>query len=256
MIRRTLIVLTILIASVSAASAQQKPPSRTAAPAGARKGSLDFDAGYRATSITFDDSAAPVINLEPASISVKYAVPSAISFSAGAGWRVWKQLGVGVNVTRYSGEGDAEIDASIPHPFVFAQGRAIEGTVGGLKRDELSVAMQIRGVVPVSTRMSLTVFGGPAWISATQATVTGIHYTDSYPYDTASFQSADLGSSKQSGLGVGVGADLAYFFSKQIGVGFGARFLTANVDLAGMSGTTVKSKVGGVDVAGGLRVRF
>ena len=255
MIRRTLIALTIAAAAAAPATAQQPAP-RKAAPLDARKGSLEFDAGYRATSVTFDDSAAPVINLEPASISVRYAVPSAVSFSAGAGWRFWKQLGAGVSVTRYSGEGDADITASIPHPFVFGQGRAIEGTAAGLKRDELSVALQLRGVVPVSTRMSLTVFGGPAWISATQPTVTDIEYTDSYPFDTASFRSADVGSSKQSGVGLGVGADLAYFFSKQFGVGFGARFLTANVELTGLTDAAVKSKVGGLDAAGGLRVRF
>jgi hypothetical protein len=256
MMRHGLLALTIIAFAATSVSAQQPPAPRKPAQLDARRGSLELDAGYRATSVTFDDSSAPVINLEPARIATQYAVPSAVSFSGGAGWRVWKQLGVGVNVTRYSGEGDVEIDAAIPHPFVFAQGREIEGTESGLKRDELSVAMQVRAVVPVSTRMSLTVAGGPAWISATQATVTGIHYTDSYPFDTASYTSADISSSKHSGVGVSLGADLAYFFSRQVGVGFGARFTGANVELRGMTDAAVKSRVGGVDVGGGLRVRF
>jgi opacity protein-like surface antigen len=118
------------------------------------------------------------------------------------------------------------------------------------------VTLQIRGDVPVSNRLSLSVYAGPAWISVNQPMVTSIDYAESYPYDTATFRSAALTTAKTTQSALGVGAGLSYFFSKQIGLGVSARFVGGNGELAGLNGAPAKSKIGGADIGGGLRLRF
>ena len=248
---RLVMLLLVVVGTETAAFAQQTRPQFDRP-----KVSIEIDGAYRATSVSFDDDATRTINVEPSRIATTYAVPAGVAFGGSGGLRLWKQLGVGVSVNRYAAVVDGNVSASIPHPFVFNQARQIAGIANGLRREELAITLQVRGLVPVSNRLSLAVFAGPAWISASQTMVTNIDYAETYPYDSATFRSALTASSKKTKVGVGLGADLAYFFSKQVGIGLGAKFVGGNVELPGIGGATVKSKTGGVDIGGGLRLRF
>lgn len=241
----------LIVAAGTTAWAQQR---------GARndggKGSAEIEAGYRATSITFTDSASPKINAETAQVSSRYTVPSGISLSGSAGWRLWRRFGLGVGVSRYSEAVDGDVSGSIPHPFVFGQLRQVSGAASGVRRDELAVTVQLRGEVPVSNRLSVSVYAGPAWVSVRQQMVTAIDYTESYPYDTATFRSAALTSAKKTQLAPAAGVGLSYFFSRQVGLGVSARFIGGKVEWPGLAGATTKSKIGGAEIGGGLRLRF
>ena len=76
-----------------------------------------------------------------------------------------------------------------------------------------------------------------------------------YPFETASYERAIAGGQSGTGIGFNAGADLAYYFSDVAGVGF-ARYSRATVDLASAGGGTVGVPAGGLQVGGGLRLKF
>ena len=83
-----------------------------------------------------------------------------------------------------------------------------------------------------------------------------IAFSQTYPYDTASFTSATSSEQTRSQLGYNAGADVAYYFSDAIGIGFVARFRRASIDFGSADGSTVGVDVGGLQTGGGLRLRF
>ena len=159
-------------------------------------------------------------------------------------------------MSRFSVATPASLSATIPHPFFFNRPRSVSGEAAGLKREELAIHIQAGGVFPIGARFQVMVFGGPSFFQVTQGVVTDLTYSDSYPYDTASFRSAVTTSEKQNKIGFNAGGDVAFFFTRQIGVGFTAKFAGSNIDLPSAGGGTTPVKAGGMQAGGGLRLRF
>jgi hypothetical protein len=220
------------------------------------RGQLEIDAAYRSTSRSLADSASPSVNIETATLGATYEIPAGMGFAASGAVRVWKRLLIGAGISRYSAEISSRASASLPHPFVFGRLRNIEGDVSGISREEMSLSMHARGLLPVSRRLSVTVFGGPAMLTTTQDVVTEINYTESYPYDSATFGDPQVTKARTTRWGLSAGADIAYFFSRQAGIGIGMKYGGGKIDLPSLDGGTIESKLGGLDLAAGVRLRF
>lgn len=115
--------------------------------------------------------------------------------------------------------------------------------------------VQVRGVFPASSRVQVTVFGGPSFFQVEQSIVNDFDYTESYPFDTATFSRALSSAQSASKVGLNVGADLAYFFARQVGVGLSVQYSGATVQMTLPSGSA-DVKAGGGQIGGGLRLRF
>jgi hypothetical protein len=100
------------------------------------------------------------------------------------------------------------------------------------------------------------VFGGPSFFQMKQGIVTDFTYTESYPYDEVKFGAATTTAESVSKIGFNAGADLAYFFTKQIGVGATVQFAGTSVKLPVARGASQDVKVGGGKAGAGLRLRF
>jgi opacity protein-like surface antigen len=220
------------------------------------KFTLQLDGAFRATSTTFDDSATPTINAEPARIDVAYGVPRAAGFSIGGSARAWKRLSIGAGFERLRQAPSADITASLPHPFAFSRHREIQGTASALGRSESAVSLHARYDVPMRSRVGVALFAGPTWISVNQQIVDAVNYDDAYPYDTAAYRSASLRSTDSRAVGLSLGADVSYFVSRQIGLGFGAKYSRASAEFNSLGGTPITFDLGGLSFTGGLRVRF
>ena len=59
----------------------------------------------------------------------------------------------------------------------------------------------------------------------------------------------------ESKIGFNVGGDVAYFFSRQVGIGVTAQYAGATVEMTVPSGTA-DVMAGGGQIGGGLRLRF
>ena len=229
------------------AIAQGNPDSR---------GVVVINGGYQLTTNNFADGAVRRDNAEDGRIDTEYVVKGGPSFDVAVGARLWRRLGIGVEVSRFSVSTPASVRASLPHPFFFDQHRSVSGDASGLTREELAVHAQVRGVFPVGTRLQVMVFGGPSFFQVKQGIVTDLTYTNDYPYDEALFAAATTTDAKALKMGFNAGGDLAFFFTRNIGVGATVQFSGTTVALPSAGGASREVKVGGVKTGGGLRVRF
>ncbi len=210
---------------------------------------------FQVTSNDFDDSATIRVNVENGRFDTDYDVGGGFAFDVSGGVVVWQQrLAVGVGLTRFSTSTPTTINAQIPHPFFFNQARSVTGEFEG-DRSELAVHIQARWLAPVNDKFLVTIFGGPSFFQVEQTIVNDIDYTESYPFDTATFTGAITDTQSESKMGFNVGGDFAYYFSNQVGVGGLVQYSGATVEMTVPSGT-MDVKAGGLQVGGGLRLRF
>ena len=222
----------------------------------ASRGFLVINGGYQVTTNDFTNGAVKREYAEDGRFDTEYVVKGGPSFDVAVGARLWRRLGIGVGVSRFSISTPASISGTTPHPFFFDRLRSVSGEAVGLTREELAVHAQVRGVFPVGTRVQVMVFGGPSFFQVKQRVVTDFTYTDSYPYDEAQFGAATTADASVSKMGFNAGGDLAFFFTRQVGVGATMQFSGTTVELPGVLGSTHEVKVGGGQAGVGLRFRF
>ena len=222
--------------------------------AGETRGFVTINGGYQLTSTGFSDNVVFTLNVEEGDFDAGYRVDTGAVFDVSGGVRVSQNLAIGVGVSRFSRVDDASVTARIPHPFFFDQHRPISGSAVGLQRQEIAVHAQALWIVPVNNRFDLALFGGPTFVTVTQDLLTKVRFTESYPFDTATFTGVATRKQSASGVGFNVGVDVAFYFSQHVGVGWLARFSRATIDLA--LDSTVEVNAGGLHTGGGLRLRF
>jgi hypothetical protein len=196
-------------------------------------------------------------NAEDGRFSTDYRVKSGPALNLSVGASVWRNIGVGVGVTRYSKNTPTEFTASVPHPFFFNRPREVEGEVAGIEREELAVHVQARATFVPTPRIQAVVFGGPSFFKVKQGIVNDFEITEEYPYDTATFSRGLFTTVDESKIGFNVGADVGYFFTRQVGVGGSVQWAGTTID-APASGSTgsLEIRAGGLQVGAGLRLRF
>jgi hypothetical protein len=195
-------------------------------------------------------------NVETATVDVKYPTKPQTLIDAGIGVRLWKHLGAGVAVSNAMRSGSAEVDARIPHPLQFAQLRTVKGTQSGINTTEIDVHMQLLCAVQASPTVTLTLSAGPSIVHLDQELVNGVTYDETYPFDAATFRSAQSRHAKASAAGFNAGADIRWMFSRSIGFGGLVRFSRANVDLTTSDNRTLSIRAGGVQAGAGIRIVF
>jgi hypothetical protein len=195
-------------------------------------------------------------NVEAETITAQTPLDQAPLFDVGGWVRLAGRFGAGVSFSRLTRTADAAISASIPHPFYYQQPRAISGTQPGLREDENAVHVDAFGLAASTDRLELTVFGGVTVFNAKQDLVTDVTYSESYPYDTATFTRAIVARQSLSKTGYNAGADVTWTFSERVGVGGLFRFSRASANDSVSSTNQVSVDLGGAQAAAGIRFRF
>jgi hypothetical protein len=195
-------------------------------------------------------------NLETGFTETDYRVQSGFLFDAGAGYRLWKNLGVGVAVSVFNQKDSAPTTSSFPHPFFFEQPRMVTGDAIGVTRREIATHVQAMYLWKISDAVRLVLSGGPSFMSVEQDLVTEVTITEAFPYDTATFSSARKERKSGSSPAFNVGADVMWMFQPRFGVGGLVRFSRATVDLDAPGGRTIPVDAGGAYAGGGVRVLF
>jgi hypothetical protein len=261
---RSISLAALLLLVGTTASAQQPRTVPPAQPAERQEGArtpaqrlhFEIDGIYHAATQTMSDSASPTVYAETAALTADYGVPAGAGFSGSASFRFWKNLGIGMSVSSFSTSFTADVTGSIPNPFAFNRPRTFEGSVDDIERKELAIGINLRGFFQLTPKFAVSVFAGPTRISLTQDVVTSIQYTESYPYDTATFSAAQIATDKLDKVVFGGGADLAFYFTKAIGIGLGVKYHGGETEIVSLSGTSMTTKIGGAEFGGGLRLRF
>ena len=193
---------------------------------------------------------------EQASFESDYRFENPTLLDVSGGVRVAPYFALGVGMSRFMIEETAGVSAQIPHPIFFNRDRSISGASPPLTRRETAVHLQALVVVPVTRSFTVTGFGGPTLFEVEQQLVTDVNFTHAYPYDTATFSSAVTSPQSADTVGFNVGADVAFYFTGNVGVGWLTRYSRAMVEVPSASGETLDIEVGGLHTAVGLRLRF
>lgn len=217
---------------------------------------LLFDGGAHVTPGAFGQTFTVTKNLEDTPVSTDLKVGGASFFDVGARIRIAGRLSVGGVGFRASGTADGTVNAKVPHPLYFNQPRDVSGDLSGLRRQETGAHIELAYLVAASRRMDVMLFGGPTWVSAQQQLVTDISYTDSYPFDVATFTAAQTATVKASATGFNVGGDVTWRLGDRFGIAGLVRYSRATVTLSPANGNTVDVKAGGIQAGAGLRIIF
>ena len=258
-----------VIVAAASASAQtaggqavrpQPPPAKTPAPpqtsrAWKGRGFAVVSAGAQLAAPGYTSSSVFTVHAEDATLDADATIGVGPVFGARGGVRVWKNLALGGGVELVRTSQSLSVSGRLPHPFQFDQYREVEGTADGLDRVEAMVAFEVSWLVALSRRLDMFVFGGPAYIGVTQDMATRIQFTESYPYDTATFTGIETASVSGGGVGVTGGVDVSYLLSKHVGVGGELRYSYATTTLTPSEQPSTVA-LGGLQVAVGARILF
>ena len=204
---------------------------------------------------------------EPADFAAQYHVPHNGSFDFGGGFMLTPIVGVGINVGGSAHEAQADLTVRVPHPyFLEAFASADAQTDIPMQRIERSLNVQVMLVALRTPHFRLRAFGGPSYFRIEQDSVTDIVYNQFYfvhsPGNVAELTEYEYERTAGSGWGFHAGADGSVFFTRIIGVGGFAKYGRGAVDLENTVAralgqhTQIGVKAGGVQVGGGLRLKF
>ena len=217
---------------------------------------IEVNGGAQATSTEFADNVVFTEFVEQGDFDAAYAVDKAAFFDVGGGFVLSRNAALAVVYTRFTKDSDATVDARIPHPFFFNRDRAIAGSATDLNRAEHGLHVQLRWLAPVPAPFEVAVFGGPTFFNVRQDLVTTVGFSQTYPFDVASFTTASTERQSDWAAGYNVGADVAYFLSPHVGIGGLARFTSGTLSLTSEDGGRISTDAGGFHLGGGLRLRF
>ncbi len=204
---------------------------------------------------------------EQADFGAHYSLPRGASFDFGGGFMFLPAVGVGVSFSGTAHEEVADLSVRIPHPLFFSTfGADNAETDSVLQRVESGVHIQAM-LVPVQTnRFRLRFFGGPSYFRIEQDAVTDIRFSQTFTIfpatNTVEITGFDEERLEGNAWGFHGGADASFFFTRVFGVGGFARFSRANIDLENTIATAldqdevVRVKAGGLQIGGGLRLKF
>lgn len=207
-------------------------------------------------SLTFQDSRTEPFYAEDSSWTARYGIKSGYGFDAGLGVRLWRGLAAGVAVSRFEDAGrPAAIDGAIPHPFHFDRRRGINGETESLKHVEQAVHVSAAWLLPPLARFRLSLFGGPSFFSVSRDLVADVEFSETYPYNTASYERALVRGVSGSRTGFHAGVDVAWSLTRRLGVGAIVRYARADLVLDSPAhGRGLAVEAGGVQAGAGLRV--
>jgi hypothetical protein len=230
-------------------------PAAAQSAASRERGWLSVSGGVQPAVNSFSDTFEVPLYTEIEKVSIAYPVKGGVLVAASGGIRVWRQLVLGLGVTRYNRRDNATVDARIPHPFFDNQFRQVQGTTTAT-RSEIGAHLLIGVLLPISDRFRVLITGGPSVLSIGQTLVTGVNITETYPYDTAAFKAAATTEATVTATGFNAGADLSWMFSRSVGLGGLVQVTHARAKQRAGTDHTVSVDAGGAQVGAGIRVVF
>jgi hypothetical protein len=236
------------------AAAQSRPGPPRPAPKQPRL-TLLINGGYQPSTTSFDDEFSVPLYQEQQTTEVSYPVDAGPLFEGGAAIRLWKGLAVGGVISKFAVEGTANVTSSVPHPLLLLHNREVTGEPGDLRREETAVHIQAQYQLPPFGKLQVVLAGGPSIIDIKQAIVTNVRYTETYPYDTATFAGVDSRRVSGTASGFNAGVDFQWMFNRNVGAGALVRVTKATVDLS-IEGRTIQVDAGGTQIGVGLRLAF
>jgi outer membrane protein with beta-barrel domain len=247
-------VVAMLFIAASTASAQSAPS----------RGWLDVDfVSVRGSQGEQTFTARTSVFQEQASFASAYPeLPSATGGNIAGGFNIHPRIGVGVHFVNISYEMPVGLAVNIPHPLFFNRfATDSDVTDSALERKDRSIDIAAVYTVPTPDAVRIRVFGGPTHFNVKQEMVSDVYFNQMFNLlgaNVVDITRFDQQRVDGSAWGFNVGTDVAYFFSRYIGVGGVLRFNrgTVEIEKEPLTETPTELKAGHTMIGGGLRLRF
>lgn len=210
---------------------------------------LNVNIGAQAPSQSLSAETSPDIYGEAASFVSKQDVGGGAFFDISGGYKLWRNLAVGIGITHAGSKADLTVNASIPDPLVYDHLRPVTAVLPDAKHSQTAINLSGTWIVPVTDKIDVGYVFGPTIFLASQD-LPGIP-TFSEPGPTIT--SLPRESVDKTTLGIHFGVDGTYLVTPRYGVGVLVRYTWGSADIAG-AGDSVT--LGGFQIGAGLRVRF
>jgi hypothetical protein len=205
--------------------------------------------GLQEQSRTLDTSSTFNIYGEDGSMTTSQPIDGGGLFDIGGGYKVWKNLAVGLGYSRMVSDGDIAISASVPDPNFFDRLRPLTGNSPSAEHSEHAIHLQGTWVMPVTDKIDAGFSFGPTIFMVSQDVATAITVQEPTP----TLSTTTVTREDHTTVGINLGVDLNYFFRPNIGAGILARYTYGSVDLDSVGESLT---VGGFQLGFGLRYRF
>lgn len=213
------------------------------------KGFLNVNVGAQAPKQTLTAETTPEIYAEPALFRSTSDVGGGAFFDFAAGYKIWKNLAVGFGYTHVSSSDDLNVDASIPDPVDYDRPRAVTATISDAKHSQNSLHLMGTWMMPVTDKVDVGFQFGPTIFFVSQDLPQNVQVSEPGP----SISSTGLDSVSKTTVGLHFGVDATYLLTPRIGVGGLFRYTWGSADIGSAAESVT---VGGLQIGGGLRVRF
>jgi len=239
-------VFVVAAAAVAPAAAQSPSPARI---------EISANVGAVTGGSTFSESEAFPVNAETETVTVSHGSKTSVGFNVGGAVRIAPQLWVGVQYAMADAKPGGSITASVPHPLLFNAPRTVKGSLSNVAHNEHNVHVDVMYALPLHA-VDVKVMAGPTFFTVKQDFVSAVAINETYPFDTATFASATTTRLSKGAVGFNAGADVSRALSPHLGVGAIVRYSRGDVKFSGSGVTQQTVKAGGVEAAGGVRIRF
>lgn len=222
----------------------------------ARRGFVTLSAAAQAAAAEMTDRHVFQANAEAGSVETRYPARTGVLIDGGIGFRFSRRVGAAIAISRAAASGRAAVSASVPHPLYDDQDRLVQGEANDLSWTETATHVQLFYELPSASRWRVRLLAGPSYVRREQTLVREVLVNETYPFDTATFQSALTGPAKGSGIGINLGTDISWMFGRRTGAGLLVRYARASLNLNAPDSRTVSSDGGGLQAGAGLRFTF
>jgi hypothetical protein len=210
------------------------------------KGFFAVDGGVQLATHEFDTDAQFLLYDENGRLQTTQEGKSSPFLEFRGGYKVWKNLLVGLGYSWTSSKSDVAITASIPDPAIFDHLRTANLAAADASTSEGALDFSGTWMVPVTDKIDVGVLAGPTVFFLKKDVVSSVTTTEPGPVATAT-----ITEESETNVGFHLGVDLHYFINQQYAIGGLARYSYGKVDVS-----TGPAKVGGFQLGAGVRYRF
>lgn len=220
---------------------------------------ISVNGGYQAGSQSYTDAGTFRLYDETGHLNVSSETSPGPLLDVSAGVKVAGHLTVGAGFHRTSSTDPATITGDAPHPIFFDRPRSFNLTVDGLKRTEQALHLSLGYMVDLTDKVTLHVYAGPSQFRYSQHVPGSVAITETSGTFASVTATPTNEARKANTWGGHAAADLSYAIfqsgSSTIAIGGFVRYAQASSEFQVVS-NTVSTKVGNIQMGGGLRIRF
>ena len=193
-----------------------------------------------------------------AKVSVSHVIASARIADVGGRLRLWRGLMAGGGYSASKTLDSTVVTGAVPHPINQNNPRVIEAK--SLQSQHRLQVAHVFGAwrFPIFDKLDVAAFGGASFFNLAQGVGTNVTAVEAGgpPFAAVKIDQLQTGQHRRNAVGGHVGVDVTYMATRFVGVGLLLRYTDGIVVLPAAKTGNLPLAGGGLEVGGGIRIRF